>query len=113
MQIDAEEGAGVMRGRTAFDEGAARLGEVALVDREGRIGRLGTVFYDTLLDENAASHIALGDGFDEGLSDDDRRRRNRSSIHIDFMIGGDEIAVTGITRDGERIPVLRDGSWQI
>ena len=56
-----------MRGRAAFDEGAARLGEVALVDREGRIGRLGTVFYDTLLDENAASHIALGDGFDQGL----------------------------------------------
>ena len=70
VEIDAEQGAGVMRGRAAFDEGAARLGEVALVDREGRIGRLGTVFYDTLLDENAASHIALGDGSDEGLSDE-------------------------------------------
>jgi aminopeptidase len=113
VEIDAEQGAGVMRGRAAFDEGAARLGEVALVDREGRIGRLGTVFYDTLLDENAASHIALGDGSDEGLSEEDRARRNRSSIHIDFMIGGDEVSVTGITRDGERIPVLRDGSWQL
>ncbi len=113
VQIDAEQGAGVMRGRAAFDDGAARLGEVALVDREGRIGRLGTVFYDTLLDENAASHIALGDGFDEGLSDDDLSRRNRSSIHIDFMIGGDEVTVTGVTRDGDRIPVLRNGSWQL
>ena len=113
VEIDAERGAGVMRGRAAFDDGAARLGEVALVDREGRIGRLGTVFYDTLLDENAASHIALGDGFDQGLSDGDRARRNRSSIHIDFMIGGDDVAVTGITRDGHRVPVLRDGSWQI
>jgi aminopeptidase len=113
VEIDAAQGAGVMRGRAAFDDGAARLGEVALVDREGRVGRLGTVFYDTLLDENAASHIALGDGFDEGLSDEDRARRNRSSIHIDFMIGGDEVAVTGITGDGERIPVLRDGSWQL
>jgi aminopeptidase len=113
VEIDAEQGAGVMRGRVAFDDGAARLGEVALVDREGRIGRLGTVFYDTLLDENAASHIALGDGFDQGLSDGDRARRNRSSIHIDFMIGGDDVAVTGITRDGHRVPVLRDGSWQI
>jgi aminopeptidase len=113
VELNAEQGAAVMRGRTAFDDGAARLGEVALVDREGRIGRLGTVFYDTLLDENAASHIALGDGFDEGLSDDDRQRRNRSSIHIDFMIGGDEVAVTGITRDGERVPVLRHGSWKI
>ncbi len=113
VQIDAEQGAGVMRGRAALDDGAARLGEVALVDREGRIGRLGTIFYDTLLDENAASHIALGDGFNQGLSEDDRERRNRSAIHIDFMIGGDDVAVTGITRDGGRVPVLREGSWQI
>jgi aminopeptidase len=113
VAIDAEQGAAVLRGRAAFDDGAARLGEVALVDREGRIGRLGTVFFDTLLDENAASHIALGEGSDEGLSDQDRARRNRSSIHIDFMIGSDEVSVTGITRDGERVPVLRDGIWQI
>jgi aminopeptidase len=113
VQIDAEQGAGVMRGRAAFDEGASRLGEVALVDREGRVGRLGTVFYDTLLDENAASHIALGDGSPEGLSEEDCHRRNRSSIHIDFMIGSDEVAVTGITRDGQRVPVLRGGSWQV
>jgi aminopeptidase len=113
VEIDAEQGGGVMRGRASFDEGASRLGEVALVDREGRVGRLGTVFYDTLLDENAASHIALGDGSDQGLSEEDRRRRNRSSIHIDFMIGSDEVTVTGITRGGERVPVLRGGSWQI
>lgn len=113
VEIEAEQGAGVMRGRAAFDEGAARLGEVALVDREGRIGRLETVFYDTLLDENAASHVALGDGFDNGLSAEDKARRNRSAIHIDFMIGDDDVAVTGITRDGERVPVLRSGSWQI
>ena len=102
-----------MRARAGFDEGASRLGEVALVDREGRIGQLGTVFYDTLLDENAASHIALGDGFDEGLSDEDRARRNRSSIHIDFMIGGNEVTVTGIGRDGSRTAVLVDGAWQL
>jgi aminopeptidase len=113
IEIDADQGGGVMRGRAAFDEGASRLGEVALVDREGRVGRLGTVFYDTLLDENAASHIALGDGSDQGLSDEDRKRRNRSSIHIDFMVGSNEVAVTGITRDGDRVPVLLGGSWQI
>jgi aminopeptidase len=113
VAIDAEHGAGVMRSRAAIDEGASRLGEVALVDREGRIGRLGTVFYDTLLDENAASHIALGEGSPGGLSEEDRRRRNRSAIHIDFMIGSDEVAVTGITREGERVPVLRDGTWQV
>ena len=113
VEIDAEQGGGVMRGRAAFDDGAARLGEVALVDREGRIGRLGTVFYDTLLDENAASHIALGDGSDEGLTGEDRGRRNRSSIHIDFMIGGDDVSVTGLAHGRERVPVLRGGSWQI
>jgi aminopeptidase len=113
VEIDAEQGAAVLRGRAGFDEGAARLGEVALVDREGRIGKLGTVFYDTLLDENAASHIALGDGSDQGLSDEDRARRNQSSIHIDFMIGSEDVIVTGLTRDGERTPVLVDGTWQI
>src|SRR4029079_11482721 len=82
VAIDAEQGAAVMRGRAAFDDGAARLGEGALVDRESRIRRLGTLFCDTLLDENAASHVALGDGFDQGLSEDDTARRNRSSIHI-------------------------------
>jgi len=113
VEIDAEQGGGVMRARTALDEGAARLGEVALVDREGRIGRLGTVFYDTLLDENAASHIALGDGGDQGLSAEDRARRNQSSIHVDFMIGGPDVTVTGIAADGTRTPVLVDGAWQI
>ena len=68
-QIDAEQGAEVLRGMIAADDGAARLGEVALVDREGRIGPLGTVFYDTLLDENAASHIALGHGYVRRVGD--------------------------------------------
>jgi aminopeptidase len=113
VEIDAEQGGGVMRGRAAMDEGAARLGEVALVDREGRVGKVGTVFYDTLLDENAASHIALGDGFDGGLSEEDRGRRNRSGIHIDFMIGGNDVTVTGIGKDGSRTPVLVDGAWQL
>ena len=63
VEVDADENGGAIRARAAIDEGAARLGELALVDRQGRIGPLGTVFYDTLLDENAASHIALGFGF--------------------------------------------------
>ncbi len=113
VEIEAESAAEVMRERCAADDGAARLGEVALVDREGRIGQLGTVFYDTLLDENAASHIAVGNGFDFGLDEGDAKRRNRSAIHIDFMIGSDDVDVTGLTREGERVPVLRGGSWQI
>src|SRR5204862_188863 len=64
VEIDADEGAGALRERVATDEGASRLGEVALVDREGRIGQTGTTFYNTLLDENAASHIALGSAYE-------------------------------------------------
>ena len=96
-----------------FSGGAARLGEVALVDREGRIGQLDTVFYDTLLDENAASHMALGSAYESAVEESDRERLNRSSIHVDFMIGSPEVDVTGITRDGERVPVLRGSTWQI
>jgi aminopeptidase len=113
VEIDAEEGGEVLRARTARDEGGARLGEVALVDRESRIGQLGTVFYETLLDENATSHIALGSAYEEAVAEPDLPRINRSGIHIDFMVGGDDLDVTGITRGGERLPLLRGGAWQI
>ena len=112
--VEADEGADVLRGMIATDAGAARLGEVALVDREGRIGPLGTVFYDTLLDENAASHIALGHGYTMGISsEEDQARVNRSQLHTDFMIGSNAIAVTGTARNGQEMPLLRDGRWQI
>ncbi len=114
VEIDAGEGAEALRGRAAKDDGAARLGEVALVDSEGRIGKLGTVFQHTLIDENAASHIALGNGFPFAVDDEaDRSRINDSAVHIDFMIGSEDVAVTGVTEDGERIPVLQRGAWQI
>jgi aminopeptidase len=114
VQIDADQGADVVRGLAARDDGGARLGEVALVDREGRIGPLDTVFYDTLLDENAASHIALGQGYQFGVADPDEHPRiNRSEIHVDFMIGSGEVDVSGTLRDGTEIPLLRDGRWQI
>ena len=102
-----------MRAKVAVDDGGTRLGELALVDRQGRIGPLGTVFYDTLLDENAASHIALGGAYAFSAAEEDRDRLNVSAIHIDFMVGSDELEVTGITADGERVPVLRGGDWQI
>ena len=111
--IDADSAQDTMRTIVRQDEGAARLGEIALVDDEGLIGKLDTVFYDTLLDENAASHIALGQGFPFLLPEDQRDRANESQIHIDFMIGSPELAVTGITRDGERVPVLVRGRWQL
>jgi aminopeptidase len=111
--LEASEGAATLQTIIATDDGAARLGEVALVDREGRIGELGTIFYDTLLDENAASHMALGQGFPFLLGEADRDRANDSEIHIDFMIGSNDLAVTGVTSDGERVPVLVEGRWQI
>jgi aminopeptidase len=113
VQIDADTAQDTMRTIAEHDSGAARLGEVALVDADGRIGKLDTVFYDTLLDENATSHIALGQGFPFLISSDDRDRANESQIHIDFMIGSPEMTVTGITADGERVPVLVQGRWQI
>jgi aminopeptidase len=113
VRIDAEEGADVLRGYAARDEGASRLGEVALVDGDGRIGKLGTTFFDTLLDENAASHIALGESYAFTAGEQDAERLNHSSIHIDFMIGGDDVAVTGIGDDGSETPVLRDGAWKV
>ncbi len=90
------------------------LGEIALVDGEGRIGALDTIFFDTLLDENAASHIAFGRGFEFVVADEAQRERvNESALHIDFMIGSPAMTVTGITADGERVPVLAGGSWAI
>ena len=80
---------------------------------QGRVGRTDTVFFTTLLDENAASHLALGSGYATGVGADDADRINRSEIHIDFMIGGDEVDVTGVTRDGAEVPLLRGGAWQI
>jgi aminopeptidase len=113
VQIDADSGVEVLRERARHDPGASQLGELALVDRESRIGRLGTTFYNTLLDENAASHIALGNAYEVGVAEEDRAKVNKSDIHIDFMIGGDDVDVTGLTQDGREVPLLRGGSWQI
>jgi aminopeptidase len=112
VEIDGAN-AGVLRARASVDDGASRLGEVALVDGSGRIGKTQTVFFNTLLDENAASHIALGNGYAISVGDEDRARINTSEVHIDFMIGSDDVTVTGIAADGSETTVLRDGAWQI
>jgi aminopeptidase len=114
VRLDADRGAETLRSLAAKDDGASRLGELALVDGEGRIGPLDTIFYDTLLDENAASHVALGNAYQLGVADeDDKARLNVSRIHVDFMIGSPELDVDGITPDGDTVPVLRGGAWQI
>jgi aminopeptidase len=98
----------------ALDDGAARLGEIALVDDSSPLQQAGVLFYDTLLDESAASHIAWGDGIPDGHRDCDPARPetldglpiNHSGTHVDFMIGSPDLTVTGVCRDGTRRDVL-------
>ena len=113
VELAADANAETLETLLEIDDGARRLGEVALVDRHGRIGPLGTVFYNTLLDENAASHLALGGGFPFLVDAEHVGRVNESAQHIDFMIGSPELDVDGVTATGERVPVLRGGDWQI
>jgi len=114
VEIQADANAQALRARCATDEGAARLGELALVDGSSRIGRLGRTFFNTLLDENSASHLALGDAYSHPIADPaDLPRINESKVHVDFMIGSNEVAVSGVTHAGDEIPLLVGGAWQI
>jgi aminopeptidase len=121
VEVRAETGEDVIRTHIATDEGAARLGEVALVDGHSAVRKTGLVFYDTLFDENASSHIAFGASIVQALpwaadaTPEERHERgvNHSSIHTDFMIGSDELEVDGITKEGEAVPLLRNGDWQL
>jgi len=95
---------------------ADRLGEIALVDSSSRIGATGRTYYNALLDENAAAHMAFGFGFEKTRSVPLGRSRqgvNQSAVHIDVMIGTDELEATGVTARGRRVPLVRDGLWQI
>jgi len=120
-EIHAESGEDVIRTHAATDDGAGRLGEVALVDRTSAVGETGLVFYNTLFDENASSHIALGTSIVQAvpsaasLEPEERHARgvNHSSIHTDFMIGSDEVEIDGVTASGETVPLLRGGEWQL
>jgi aminopeptidase len=121
VEVRAETGEDVIRTHIATDEGATRLGEVALVDGHSAVRKTGLVFYDTLFDENASSHIAFGASIVQALpwaaeaSPEERHERgvNQSSIHTDFMIGSDDLEVDGITDQGEAVPLLRNGDWQL
>lgn len=101
------------------DEGAARLGEVALVPDPSPISQSGLTFYNTLFDENASNHLALGSAYAfslEGgvdMSEEELKAAglNRSTVHVDFMIGSKEMDIDGIREDGSRVPVFRNGDW--
>jgi aminopeptidase len=90
-----------------------RLGEVALVDSSSRIGQSGRTYFDTLLDENAAAHIAFGSGFGGTRTLKPARRLNESPVHLDVMIGSPDFEATGVDAKGRRVAVIADGLWQI
>ena len=121
VDVRARTGADVVRTQSQLDEGASFLGEVALVDGTSRVGQTGLVFYDTLFDENAASHIAYGKAVTRtvegtaGQSSEEMRARgvNHSRVHTDFMIGAPEVEVDGLTREGDAVPILRNDEWVI
>ena len=119
IEAHASKGEEVLQKVLKSDEGASRIGEVALVPHSSPISQSGIIFYNTLFDENAASHIALGQCYskcfkgDLDLSKEEITKRggNSSMIHIDWMIGSDQIDVDGIDQNGDSVPIFRKGEW--
>jgi aminopeptidase len=114
--IRADKGADLVRADMDIDEGGRRLGEVALVDSSSRVGETGVVFKNTLFDENAAAHIAWGDGIswtlgDRSVEEAHAAGMNESDTHTDFMVGSPELEVDGVGQDGKPVPILREGRW--
>lgn len=119
VDFDAKQGKEVLRNILDTDEGARHLGECALISKNTPIAESGILFYSTLYDENASCHLALGRGFPEcyeGGEDMTTEQLcelgvNSSAQHVDFMIGTDDLEITGITKDGEEVPVFVNGHW--
>ncbi|AQP53117.1 aminopeptidase [Vagococcus penaei] len=119
IEVTAEKGEDVLKKLLDTDEGAKSLGEVALVPDSSPISQSGIVFYNTLFDENASNHLALGSAYAFNLkggtemTDDELEEAglNRSQTHVDFMIGSDKMSIDGIKKDGSRVPIFRNGEW--
>ena len=119
VELHAEKNEDALRTLVGMDEGAAMLGECALVPYESPIRESGILFYNTLFDENAACHLALGRGYSSNIRDYEKYSLNElramgvndSMVHEDFMIGSAELDITGLTASGERLPIFRSGGW--
>ena len=118
-EVHAEKGEAALKTMVNMDEGAKMLGECALVPYDSPIRNSGIMFYNTLFDENAACHLALGDGFANCIRDYDKYTLeqcremgiNMSMIHEDFMIGSEDLDITGITENGESVQIFKNGNW--
>ena len=119
VSCKAGKGQELLEKMLKMDEGSAMLGEVALVPKESPVNQCGFLFYETLFDENACCHVAVGMGFKEVLPGGDDMTMeqakehgiNDSIIHVDFMVGADDLAIDGVKPDGTIVPVFRDGTW--
>lgn len=121
VDFSAEKGEAVLKNLLETDAGAARLGEVALVPHESPVSQSGLIFFNTLFDENASCHLAFGKAYPtsiEGGPDMDEKELdehgiNDSMVHVDFMIGSAEMDIDGVTADGTKEPIFRNGTWAI
>ena len=119
VEVKAEKGQNLLEEMIKMDEGACKLGEVALVPFDSPINNTGLLFFSTLYDENAACHLALGIGFNNCIKDFEKYSFeeikkmgvNDSGIHVDFMIGSKDLNITGYTKDGKQIPIFKNGNW--
>ena len=119
VEATATKGEAVLQALLHTDDGACRIGEVALVPHSSPISQSGTLFYNTLFDENASCHIALGQCYADTIqggseySPEELQQKggNQSLIHVDWMMGSDAVDIDGITKTGEVIPVMRKGEW--
>ena len=119
VEVKAEKGQQLLEEMIHMDEGACKLGEVALVPYDSPINNTGILFFNTLYDENAACHLALGIGFNNCIKDFEKYTNeeikkmgvNDSGIHVDFMIGSKDLNITGYTRDGKKVQIFKNGNW--
>ena len=120
-EVKARKGQNILETLIKMDEGASMLGEVALIAYDTPIRKTGLLFYNTLFDENAACHFALGAGFPECIKDgldlkrEDllKHKMNDSMVHVDFMVGTEDLSIVGITKEGKQVQIFKDGNWAI